>query len=80
MHLHGLTGSRKTACESRLSCLYQYAWYAWTVQECTGYNLDFSCCANKDGFHRDSHECETVRKSSMDICINDMNRALKFKF
>ena len=22
-----------------------------------GYKLDFSCCANKDGFRRDSHKC-----------------------
>ena len=37
VHLHGLTGSRKAACESRLGylCVYQYAWCAWTVQECT---------------------------------------------
>ena len=34
MHLHGLTGLRKAACESRLGYLYQYAWSAWTVQEC----------------------------------------------
>ena len=32
IHLHGLTGF---ACESRLGYLYQYAWCAWTVQECS---------------------------------------------
>ena len=35
MHLHSLTGLRKAACESRLGYLYQYAWCAWTVQECS---------------------------------------------
>ena len=31
VHLHGLTGSRKAICESRLGCLYPCAWCAWTV-------------------------------------------------
>ena len=35
VHLHGLTGSRKAACKSRLGYLYQYAWCGWTVQECS---------------------------------------------
>ena len=35
VHLHGLTGLRKAACESKLGYLYQYAWCAWTVQECS---------------------------------------------
>ena len=34
VHLHGLTGLRKAASESRLDYLYQYAWCAQTVQEC----------------------------------------------
>ena len=34
VHLHGLTGLRKAACEIILIYLYQYAWCGWTVQEC----------------------------------------------
>ena len=54
VHLYGLTGLRKAICEGRLGYLYPYAWCTWTVQECSFniklYKLDFSCCANKDGF------------------------------
>ena len=61
VHLHGLTGSRKASCESRLGYIYismlgvpgQYK----SVALMLSYKLNFSCCANKDGFHRDSHIC-----------------------
>ena len=35
VHIHGLTGSRKALCESRLGYLYPCAWCAWTVRECS---------------------------------------------
>ena len=35
VHLHGLTGSRKAICESRLGDPYPCVWCAWTVQECS---------------------------------------------
>ena len=35
VHLHGLTGSRKALCESRLGYLYPCAWCAWIVRECS---------------------------------------------
>ena len=63
VHLNGLTGLKKVICGSRLGYLYQYAWCAWTatVQEriyvafMLSYKLDFSCCANKDGFCKSSY-------------------------
>ena len=60
VHLHGLTGLRIVGRKSRLGYLYQYAWRAWTAQECSlmlGYKLDISCCTNKDGFsQRQAHK------------------------
>ena len=35
VHVHGLTGSRKALCESRLGYLHPCAWCAWTVRECS---------------------------------------------
>ena len=61
MHLNGLTGLGKAVCESRLGYLFinmlgvhgQYKIVALML----GYNLNFSCCVNKDGFRGDSHKC-----------------------
>ena len=59
VHVHGLTGSRKTLCESRLDYLYPCIWCAWTVGECSfnviSHKMNFNCCANRDGFRIDSH-------------------------
>ena len=58
VHLHGLIGSRKAFCESRLGYLYPCVWCAWTVLECSlmlSHKLDFNCCANGDDFRKFSH-------------------------
>ena len=58
VHLHGLTGLRKAPVKADLAIYInmlgvpgQYK----SVSLMLGYNLDFSCYANKDGFHRNSH-------------------------
>ena len=35
VHLHGLTGSKKAVCESRLGHLYTYALCAWIFLGCS---------------------------------------------
>ena len=62
VHVHGLTGSRKALCESRLGYLYPCAWCAWTVYESVAlmlsHKMDFHCCANREGFCKSSHILE----------------------
>ena len=55
----------KAISESMLGWLYTYAWCAWTVLECSFNVKDFSCCANRDSFHRSSHiySNKTIRYS-----------------
>ena len=59
MDVHGLTGSRKASVKADLAIYThvlgvpgQYE----SVALMLSHKMDFNCCANRDGFHRDSHK------------------------
>ena len=63
VHVHGLTGLRKAICESRRGYLYLCAWCAWKCESVAlilSHKMDFTCCANNDGFHKSSHNLTLV--------------------